>query len=117
MAHFQHRPGTTGARCIADASIDGVPVRAVVIQPDQPTRRSSPDLSAYHRLDPKPQPESRPRPNGYRHVRSDGADALAYALAGLEAQVKARCEPSSDAFTWSVDLGAFSRGAGPVWPR
>lgn len=72
-------------------SVDGVPssLQAVVFPPKTPTRRRSPDLSAYDRMDP-PRPV-RPRPSGYRHSNgSDGADALAYALAGLEAQVKAR---------------------------
>lgn len=86
---------THGSRTYVNCALtpyafDGVPssLPAVVFPPKTPTRRRSPDLSAYDRLDP-PRPV-RPRRSGYRHSNgSDGADALAYALAGLEAKVRA----------------------------
>ena len=73
-------------------AVDGVPSskQAVVFPPKTPTRRRSPDLSAYDRLDP-PRPV---RPTRYGRSRveghSEGMDRLRAALDRMEAQVNAK---------------------------
>ena len=73
-------------------AVDGVPssLPAVVFPPKTPTRRRSPDLSAYDRLDP-PRPV---RPTRYGRSRveghSEGMDRLRAALDRMEAQVNAK---------------------------
>lgn len=61
---------------------------AALLPPGQPTRRADPGFSRYDRLDPKPARKAAPR-SGYRNTDLDGAAALAYALARLEAKVRA----------------------------
>lgn len=63
---------------------------AALICPEKPTRRRSPDLSAYDRLDP-PRPV---RPTRYGRSRveghTEGMDRLRAALDRMEAQVNAK---------------------------
>lgn len=78
--------------CLVSYSVDGVPspASADLFAPLQPTRRRSPDLSAYDRLDP-PRPV---RPTHYGRSRveghTEGMDRLRAALDRMEAQVNAK---------------------------
>lgn len=78
--------------CLVSYSVDGVPspAPADLFAPLQPTRRRSPDLSAYDRLDP-PRPV---RPTRYGRSRveghTEGMDRLRAALDRMEAQVNAK---------------------------
>lgn len=78
--------------CLVSYSVDGVPspASADLFAPLQPTRRRSPDLSAYDRLDP-PRPV---RPTRYGRSRveghTEGMDRLRAALDRMEAQVNAK---------------------------
>ena len=113
--------------CLVSYSVDGVPspASADLFAPLQPTRRRSPDLSAYDRLDP-PRPV---RPTRYGRSRveghTEGMDRLRAALDRMEAQVNAKllealrvsaedamrqAKASTDEARWSVDDGAFRRG-------
>lgn len=80
--------GTMHNRFRVEAAIDGQHSHAVLIPPQQPTRRRSPDLSAYDRLDP-PRPV---RPTRYGRSRIsdvEGMDRLRQALDDLGAKMKA----------------------------
>ena len=72
-------------------SVDGVasPASGALFAPQNPTRRRSPDLSAYDRLDP-------PKPRRYGRIRveghTDGMDRLRAALDRMEAQVNAKLQ-------------------------
>ncbi len=81
--------GGMGSRYLIDATVDGQARRVVLFAPLQPTRRRSPDLSAYDRLDP-PRPV---RPTRYGRSRveghTEGMDRLREALDDLGAKVKA----------------------------
>ena len=82
--------GGMGSRYLIDATVDGQERRVVLFAPLQPTRRRSPDLSAYDRLDP-PRPV---RPTHYGRSRveghTEGMDRLRAALDRMEAQVNAK---------------------------
>ena len=77
--------GTMHNRFRVEAAIDGQHSHAVLIPPQQPTRRRSPDLSAYDRLDP-------PKPRRYgkgRMAEVEGMDRLRAALDEMAAKVNA----------------------------
>lgn len=100
--------------------MEGEACRAVLIPPQTPTRRRSPDLSAYDRLDP---PKARPYGRSRVEVHMDGMDRLRAALDEMAAKVNAaaaeavrtsaamtQAKISTDEARWSVDDGAFRRG-------
>lgn len=77
--------GTMHNRFRIEAAIDGQHSHAVLIPPHQPTRRRSPDLSAYDRLDP-------PNPRRYgkgRMADLEGMDRLRAALDKMSAKMNA----------------------------
>lgn len=78
--------GAMGSRFPIEASVEGESRSAVLIPPQTPTRRRSPDLSAYDRLDP-------PQPRRYGRSRvqtnTEGMDRLRAALDDMAAKVNA----------------------------
>lgn len=80
--------GDMGSRYLIDATVEGQERRVVLFAPLEPTRRRSPDLSAYDRLDP-PRPV-RPRRYGSSRVEDlAGMDRLRAALDLMSDQVNA----------------------------
>lgn len=81
--------GGVGSRYPIEATVEGETRRAVLFAPLHPTRRRSPDLSAYDRLDP-PRPV---RPTRYGRSRVEGhiegMDRLRAALDDMAAKVNA----------------------------
>lgn len=78
--------GAMGRRFPIEASVEGEARSAVLIPPQTPTRRRSPDLSAYDRLDP-------PQPRRYGRSRmqtnTEGMDRLRAALDEMAAKMNA----------------------------
>lgn len=106
--------GAMGSRYQASATVDGQPRQAVLFAPLEPTRRRSPDLSAYDRLDP-------PTPRAYGksrvEVHIEGMDRLRAALDDLAAKINGAAS-SAAGFTVNVDpsMGPDQVAMGYRWP-
>ena len=74
--------------CLVSYSVDGVtsPASGALFAPSEPTRRRSPDLSAYDRLDP---PKALPYGRSRVEVHMEGMDRLRAALDEMAAKVNA----------------------------
>lgn len=78
--------GGVGSRYPMQATIDGQSRHVVLFAPLKPTQRRSPDLSAYDRLDPKPDPR---RYGSSRLDDVEGMDRLRAALDEMAAKMNA----------------------------
>ena len=105
--------GGMGSRYQISATVDGQSRQAVLFAPLEPTRRRSPDLSDYDRLDP-------PEPRAYgtsRMADVEGMDRLRAALDDLAAKVNGAAS-SAAGFTVHVDpsFGPDQVAMGYRWP-